>query len=171
VVDAELAIVKYPDPVLRKRAERIHRVDQEVRKLAQGMLRVMYEEKGIGLAANQVACPRQLLVVNVGGEHPQEVVLVNPRLVGTEGEFDSVEGCLSLPGVEGHVPRYQKVRVRGSELSGKQVEIEADELLSRVLQHELDHLDGILIIDKMSPTACIACRDALRLLEQEYGAS
>ncbi len=168
-MEPELAIVKYPDPVLRQRAERIERVDREVRRLAQAMLGVMYEEKGIGLAANQVAYPRQLLVASGGGEHADEVVLVNPRVVGTEGEFDSVEGCLSLPGVEGHVPRYQKVRVRGSDLSGKEIEIEADELLSRVLQHELDHLDGLLIIDKMSPAGRIACRDALRQLEQDYG--
>lgn len=169
-MEPELAIVKYPDPVLRKRADVIERVDEGVRKLAQDMLQVMHEEKGVGLAANQVAHPRQLLVVSIGGEHVHEVVLINPRPVRGEGEFDSVEGCLSLPGIEAQVPRYQKVTVRGYDLSGKEVEIEAEDLLARVLQHELDHLDGILIIDKMSPAARIACRDALRQLEQGYRA-
>jgi len=169
-VREELALVRYPEPVLKKVAGRITRIDRQVSKLAQDMLELMYEERGIGLAANQVAVPRQLLVASIGGEHADEVVLVNPTLVTGTGRLTGVEGCLSLPGIEVSVPRYEKVTVRGYDLSARETEIEAAGLLARVLQHEMDHLEGMLIIDKIGPAARIACRGALQALEQQYRA-
>ncbi len=168
MVPSRLCIVKYPHPALRKQAAEIKSINAEVRKLTRKMFETMYAEKGMGLAANQVAHLQKLTVVTTGGEHPDELVLVNPTIVEGSGELMGVEGCLSMPGIEVEVPRYQTITVRGYDLQGKEIEIEADELLSRVLQHELDHLDGIMLVDKMSPAARIACRQTLRELERAY---
>jgi len=145
-------------------------IDAEVRELAAGMLKTMYESRGVGLAAPQVGVSRRLIVVNVGAapEKGEEIVLVNPETVEFgEDRAEDEEGCLSLPGITRMVSRPGVVVVRGMGLDGAVREIEAEGMLSRVLQHEIDHLDGILFISKVSPADMVAIKPKLRDLREK----
>ena len=143
---APLRIVHYGTPSLRRAAAKISKVTPDLKELAKEMDALMREANGVGLAAPQVGIEKQIAVIDVG-EGP--IVLVNPRIVKSEGEEVLVEGCLSLPGLFGEVKRAEKVTVAATDLSGKPIKIEAEGMLARVLQHEIDHLRGKLFIDRV----------------------
>ena len=148
-------IVVLGHPALRTRAEPVTVFDDELRALVQDMFETMYRAEGIGLAANQVGVLRQVLVVDVQDEEDLpagRMAIVNPRIVAVSDELDRAsEGCLSIPGMEEIVERPRGVRVEGFDPEGRPVSVEAEELLGRALQHEVDHLEGILFIDRLSP--------------------
>jgi len=160
-----LEIRTYPDGVLRRRAEAVEEIDEDIIETARKMVKTMYANAGVGLAAPQVGISRKLIVFNPTGEPDDEQVLVNPAVVERRGDMEGVEGCLSVPGVCGTVNRSARVRVVGYDLEGGQVDIEAADFLARVLQHEIDHLEGMLLIDRMKPESRIEAREALRSLE------
>jgi peptide deformylase len=145
-------IVKYPDPVLQKPAEPVTEFDEELRALVDDMFESMYAAQGIGLAAPQVGISKQLTVIDLSFQKkPEEkIVLINPEIIHKEGKQNEEEGCLSLPEIREKVSRAQKVRVRAQDLEGKWFEIDGEELLARAFQHEIDHLEGILFIFRVS---------------------
>jgi len=144
-------IVIYPDPVLRKKAKEVKRIDDGVARLAAEMAETMYAAPGIGLAAPQVGVSERVILVDVTGPERKELItLVNPVIVEKEGRVIFEEGCLSLPEVREKVERAARVLVRGYDLDEREREIEADGLLAIALQHEIDHLDGVLFIDYLS---------------------
>ena len=140
-------------------------IDPALREQAEKMAGTMYANQGVGLAAPQVGLGRRIIVINPTGEKGDERVLVNPSIVERRGDMEAVEGCLSVPGVSGTVRRSSFVRVAAYDLEGNEVEITATDFLARVLQHEIDHLDGMLLIDRMTPQSRIEAREALRALE------
>lgn len=147
-------IVKYPDPVLRQVAEPVKRITPEVRQLVSLMRRAMQDANGIGLAAPQVGVSsRVILYTDFSDEkHPQVHALVNPVILKMAGEqIDPPEGCLSLPGLLGTVRRALTVWVKATNMQGKVIKLKAEGLTARVIQHEIDHLDGILFIDRADP--------------------
>ncbi|MFQ6108281.1 MAG: peptide deformylase [Candidatus Aminicenantales bacterium] len=150
---AILEIVKYGDPVLVKRAEEIKKIDQNIIKLAQDMVLTMHAAPGIGLAAPQVNQSIRLITVDISvGESEKElIVLVNPEIMSQEGEQVEEEGCLSVPGIQEKILRPARVVMKGIDLNGMEREIEAEGLLARVFCHEIDHLNGRLFIDRLSP--------------------
>ena len=148
---AKLDLKYYPAEVLRQQAKKIARVDSSVRKLAQDMLDTMYENNGVGLAAPQVGVSKRMMVIDVAGEdEPRKpIVFINPEIIKAEGELIGTEGCLSFPGVYFEVRRFDKITVKYTNLSGKDTKLTTEgNLLSRAIQHELDHLNGDLFIDK-----------------------
>jgi peptide deformylase len=150
---AVLEIRRYPDPILRQKAEEVKDLNGALQRLIDDMIETMHEAPGIGLAAPQVGKPLRLIVADISAReegHPL-IVLVNPEIVEAEGRIDSEEGCLSVPDYYSTIKRHAKVLVKGLDREGKPVEIEAEGLLARVLQHEIDHLNGILFIDHLSP--------------------
>ena len=149
---AILHICTYPEKILRQRAEPITEIDQEVVKLVDHMAETMYSAPGIGLAATQVGVAKQVLVADIAPRRPESelIVLINPEIVAAEGEVIFEEGCLSVPDYQAEVKRHEKITVRGLNLKGEEVEIEAEGLLAVVLQHEIDHLNGMLFIDRLS---------------------
>jgi peptide deformylase len=136
------------DPVLREKARPVERFDRSLQRLASDMIETMYEAHGVGLAAPQVGVSLRLFVFDDGETGPQAIA--NPELSGFDGEQDGEEGCLSIPGIYFPVLRANNVKVRGLNMKGKPVEFDADELLARIMQHETDHVDGILFIDRLS---------------------
>jgi len=137
----------YPDPVLRRRAEPILEIDPKIRALADSMVETLIKRVGYGLAAPQVGVLKRLIVVDV---EDKLYVVVNPRIIEASEETElGVEGCLSLPGIEAEVERAKSIRVEGLSLEGERIIVEAEGLLARVFQHEIDHLDGILFIDHL----------------------
>lgn len=140
-------IVYYGDPVLRQVAEPIDEINDDIRALADGMVRTLTFKEGVGLAAPQVGVSKRLIVVDLEAEDYFEIV-VNPEIVSTsEAMVDGNEGCLSIPGSEAEVTRHESVVVRGTTLDGGTFELEATDWLARVFQHEIDHLNGVLFID------------------------
>jgi peptide deformylase len=147
---AVLKVRRYGDPVLRRRAVPVEAVTPEVRRLASDMIETMYDEVGIGLAAPQVGVSTRLLVV--GDEEGRGVqVLVNPAISAQGGKVTAEEGCLSLPGVFAQVTRSEWVTLEAQDLEGRPVAVTARGLRARVFQHEIDHLDGVLFIDRLEP--------------------
>jgi peptide deformylase len=139
------------DPVLREMCREVETIDDDVRALVDDLLETMYAEDGIGLAAPQIGVPLRVFVYDVRDEELDPGVLVNPRIVEATGKQKEVEGCLSIPGLDEVVERSADVVVEGLDRDGEPVRIEATGLLSRCLQHENDHLDGVLFIDRVSP--------------------
>ena len=139
------------DPVLREMCREVEEVNDEVRALVDDLLETMYAADGIGLAAPQIGVPLRVFVYDVRDEEIEPGVLVNPRIVEATGIQKEVEGCLSIPGLDEVVQRKGQVVVEGLNRDGETVRVEADGLLSRCLQHEQDHLDGVLFIDRVSP--------------------
>jgi peptide deformylase len=150
-----LPISIYPDPVLRQKAERVKNIDNGIQRLVDDMIETMYNAPGIGLAANQVGRPISVLVVDVQRQESEYglIVLVNPELVSARGETTFEEGCLSVPEYYAKVKRHEEVVVRGLDRRGEKIEITAGGLLAIVLQHEMDHLEGKLFIDRINPIA------------------
>jgi peptide deformylase len=164
-------IITYPHPTLRRVSKPLRRVDAELRQNIRQMFELMYAAKGIGLAANQVDLPLRLFVVNLESnpEVGQEQVFINPVIsLPRGGSEESEEGCLSLPGLYGPVVRPKQVRINAYGLDGKEVQIEATGLLARCVQHELDHLDGVLFPDRMSPSAKADILEGLDEFEAEF---
>ncbi len=147
-----LKVVKYPDPVLQQPGEPVTEFNAELRKLVADMLETTYASQGIGLAAPQVGISKRLTVIDLsqGKDPEQKLVLINPEVISSEGRQYGEEGCLSIPDIREKVVRAAKVRVRAQDEHGKWFEVEGEELLARALLHEIDHLDGILFIFRMS---------------------
>lgn len=164
-----LTIVRYPDPVLGRRASPISVIDEEVRALAGRMIELMYGADGVGLAAPQVGVSKRLFVADPRlSESPDPVVFINPE-ISVEGEQDiAEEGCLSIPEIRLMVTRPVRARIRAQDLDGDWFELEADEFPARVWQHEFDHLEGRLIIDRMTPRERLVHRRALKALRETY---
>ena len=147
---AVLKVRKYGDPILRRRAGPVREITPEIRRIVTDMIETMYDEVGIGLAAPQVGISLRLMVV--GDEKtPEANALVNPVIAEQGGEVTSEEGCLSLPGIFAPVTRAEWVKLEAQDLEGKPVSIRASGLAARVYQHEMDHLDGVLFIDRLDP--------------------
>jgi peptide deformylase len=166
-----MKIVQYPHPALRYDARPLTALDERVRRYAAEMLGLMYEAKGLGLAATQVALPYQLFVANFAGDPQQkehERVYINPVILERKGSVEGEEGCLSFPGLFQKVRRAKTVVVHAYNLAGELVEEQASDLAARVLQHEIDHLHGVLYIDKMGTIARLASRSALKEFEREF---
>ncbi len=166
-----MKIVKYPHPALRHKSRALSLIDKEVRLQAGRMLELMYEAHGLGLAANQVDWPFQLLVMNDLADPEQkehERVLINPVILDRKGKQEGEEGCLSFPDLFQKVRRAKTVIVQAYNLEGHAIEITASDLSARLLQHEIDHLQGVLFIDNMGPIARMASRGSLRAFERDY---
>ena len=149
-----LSIVKYPHPALRWPSKPIAEIDSRVREAVRRMFDLMYEANGIGLAANQVALPWRVFVINPTGDRAQadqEFVFLNPEILRRKGSEEGEEGCLSLPALFGPVPRAAEIVVEAFDLEGESFRMDLDDLPARVVQHEADHLDGVLFIDRMAP--------------------
>jgi len=146
-------ILKYPHPLLKKRSQEVDEIDGELKKLVQDMTETMYDAGGVGLAAPQVGISRRVIVVDVNPIDPQHslFVMINPEIVLEEGDVDHEEGCLSVPDCLEKVKRREKVQVRGISPEGREIEISGEGVLSFAIQHEIDHLNGVLILDKVSP--------------------
>jgi len=142
-----MEILLYPNPVLRKKCEKVQDIDEEVLRIARSMEETMYRAKGVGLAAPQVGIVRQIITIDVGDGL---ITLINPEITLFEGDIKMDEGCLCLPKITVVVPRHERVQVKAIDLKGKPVTFDAEDLLSRAFQHEIDHLKGKLILDKLS---------------------
>ena len=144
-------ILTYPDPFLLRKAAPVIRVDDRIRELVRDMFETMYAASGVGLAAPQVGVGKRIIIVDVSPVDKEiaPIALVNPEIVERQGLVEGTEGCLSVPGVEGVVPRAESVLVRALDTQGQPVKIRAEGLLARALQHEIDHLDGVLFIDRI----------------------
>ncbi|MEE9436395.1 MAG: peptide deformylase [Candidatus Adiutricales bacterium] len=171
---AVLPILIYPDPILKQKSMPVEIIDDEIVNLAENMLETMYQAPGtgVGLAAPQVGRNQRLIVIDINrrAEEPGDskpIILVNPEIVESEGEITYDEGCLSVPGYTVDITRSEKIKVCGLDLQGNSVEIEADELLAIILQHEIDHLDGNLIIDHVSSLKRELYRRKLKKAQQE----
>jgi len=164
-------IITYPHPTLRRVSKPLRRVDGDLRRKIREMFDLMYSAKGIGLAANQVDLPLRLFIVNLEAD-PQageEMVFINPVLSLPRGGSDEAEeGCLSLPGLYGQVVRPKQVRINAYSLSGKEIETDVTGLFARCVQHEVDHLDGVLFPDRMSAAAKTTIAEGLDEFEAEF---
>ena len=149
-------IKKFPDPVLRKKTAPVGAIDDDLCRLIDDMVETMHAAPGVGLAANQVGVSLQVAVIDIG-DHEEEgkkhplVVLINPEVLSLEGTVVAEEGCLSVPDFTEKVKRAARIKVRAKDRAGKTFELEADGLMAKALQHEIDHLNGILFIDRLSP--------------------
>jgi peptide deformylase len=149
----------------------VTQIDADLRAAIQEMFGLMYAARGVGLAANQVALPYRFFILNVTAEPEQkdkELVFINPVIVKRHSSIEDDEGCLSLPGLYSKVRRARKIKVQAYNLEGELVEHEAEDLLSRAIQHEADHLDGKLFIDYLDPLTLHSMKDKLREFEQQY---
>ncbi len=149
---AVLEILKYPHPLLKRRCEKVDRIDGEIKRLVRDMTETMYRANGIGLAACQVGDPRRVIVVDVSPLDPERecFALINPEILSAEGDIEHEEGCLSVPDCVEKVKRKGRVLVRGLSPTGKETEILAEGIEAIAIQHEIDHLDGVLILDRIS---------------------
>jgi peptide deformylase len=148
---SKLTILEFPDPRLRTKAQPVTVFDAALKQLAADMLETMYEAPGIGLAATQVNVHRQLLVLDVSEEKNQPMILVNPKILASEGSQTYQEGCLSVPGIFADVERADRIRVEAQDAEGNALSFDADGLLAVCIQHEMDHLAGKLFVDYLSP--------------------
>jgi peptide deformylase len=164
-----LTIVKYPEPVLQQPGEPVTEFDGELRRLVADMFETMYAANGIGLAAPQVGLSKRVTVIDLSqGKNPEEkLVLVNPEIIFREGRQYEEEGCLSIPEIREKVVRAAKVKVRAQDEHGKWFETEGEELLSRAFQHEIDHLDGMLFIFRISGLKRDLALRKIRKLQRE----
>jgi peptide deformylase len=152
-------VITYPSPILRKKSAVVEEVNEDLKQLVEDMAETMYASHGIGLAAIQIGIPKRVIVINVG---EGLVVLVNPVIDKAEGETRTEEGCLCLPGVMVEVTRHETITVSGLSEAGQEVTIHAEGLMARALQHEIDHLEGTLIVDKVSRVKRELLTSALR---------
>lgn len=168
----QVRLVLYPDPILRRRALPVEQFDAStlpiLRRLATRMLDLMREHKGVGLAGPQVGVGLRIFVCNPTGEPHDDRVYINPELSDAEGEEELEEGCLSLPEINSPVWRTLKLRMRARDAEGNEIDETAEGFLARIWQHETDHLNGVLILDKMPPTVRMAERKKIKALEEEW---
>ena len=153
-------ILVYPDPFLARKAAPVAAVNDRIRTLIRDMFETMYSAEGIGLAATQVGVGKRVIVLDVSpvDETVGPLAVVNPEIVSRSGSVTGVEGCLSVPGVQGEVCRAETVEVHGMDAQGNPLRIRAAGILSRALQHEIDHLDGILFIERASSSAAASAK-------------
>jgi peptide deformylase len=166
-----LQIIQYPHPTLRHKSKPLRRVDAELRKIVAEMFDLMYEHEGVGLAANQVDLPYRLFVANSEGdpnETDSEAVFINPVLSGGRGLEEDEEGCLSIPGVRAPVTRNTTIKIQAYDLDGNEITGELEDLMARIAQHETDHLDGTLFIDRLGPAHAMSIRDPLEEFELAF---
>ena len=150
-----MQIVHYPHPSLRWKSRAVSSVNGALRRMVREMFELMYEAKGIGLAANQVALPFRFFITNISGDpdlSDEEFVFLNPELSAQSGSTEGEEGCLSVPELYGQVKRFETITVDAYDLDGQGFAMDLDELPARVVQHETDHLDGVMFFDRMSDT-------------------
>jgi peptide deformylase len=166
-----MKIVHYPHPALRHPGKALTSIDKQLQLHVGTMMELMYEARGLGLAATQVALPYQLLVMNITGDAKQpefEEVFINPTIVERKGSVDDEEGCLSFPGLYQKVRRAKTIKVQAYDLKGRLVEKVVSDLEARAWQHEIDHLNGVLFIDKMGPIARFAARGSVKEFERQF---
>jgi peptide deformylase len=166
-----LEIIQYPHPTLRHKSRPLAKVDAELRKIIAEMFDLMYEHEGVGLAANQVDLPYRLFVANQTGdpkEKDAEHVFINPVLRKGRGQVEGEEGCLSIPEVRAPVMRSETIQVEAYDIEGNLYQGDAEGLMARILQHETDHLDGTLFIDRLGPTQLAAIKDKLYEFELAF---
>ncbi len=158
-----MKIVYYPHPTLRHKSKPLRRVNGRVKDIVREMFELMYEAKGVGLAANQVDLPFRMFVMNLDGapDEGEEMIFINPVVERPKGNVEKEEGCLSLPDVYAPVRRPERITVSAYDLSGNEINREIDGVLARVVQHETDHLDGVLFVDRLSETVHFGVEDAL----------
>jgi peptide deformylase len=141
-------VITYGNGILRGRAEEVQELNDEIKRLIDRMYQVLVDSRGLGLAAPQIGVAKRVFVYDLGeGQH----ALVNPKIVGSGGEEVGIEGCLSIPGLQGEVARSERVVVTGINEDGKKVRIKAEGMMARVFQHEIDHLDGTMFVDRADP--------------------
>jgi peptide deformylase len=162
-----MEIVRYPDPVLQRKAVAVEPGREGLEALVAGMLEAMAAAKGVGLAAPQVGESLRLFVATESGDPAEALVCVNPRLEASGPMVEMEEGCLSLPGIQANIQRADRVRVTARSLSGEEFVCEAEGLLARVLQHEYDHIEGILFFERMTAADQMRIRDDLKSLEDQ----
>jgi peptide deformylase len=164
-------IVKFPHPTLRRKAKPLRRVDAELKLLVGQMFDLMYEHKGLGLSANQVDLPYRLFVLDLSSEpaeNDQQYVFINPTISKRSGSAEAEEGCLSFPEIYAPVRRSEKITISAYNLAGEEINYEVDGLFARAAQHEYDHLEGVLFIDRLTPSALLSVKQALLDLEREF---
>lgn len=164
-----LKVVKYGDPILEKKCELITEFDTpELHKLVEDMFETMYSARGVGLAAPQVAVGKRLTVIDVtaGEEGGERLVLINPEIIAKDGAIVGEEGCLSIPGFREDVKRAKKVRARAQNVKGEFFEIEGEDMLARAIQHESDHLNGVLFLSYLSPLKRDLIRRKIKKLQK-----
>jgi peptide deformylase len=160
-----MKIIKYPNTILRHKAQRIDEIDNEIKRCADDMIERMYLDEGVGLAAPQVGISKQIFVMDIG-QGPK--IFYNPEIIQKGDEVETVEeGCLSIPGVRIDVTRPSRIIIRGLNEQGEQEEVEAEGILARVIQHEMDHLNGVLIIDHASSLQRTLLKSKLKKLEKQ----
>jgi peptide deformylase len=165
-----LSIVRYPHPTLRWKSKPVKRVDAQLRETVQRMFELMYESQGVGLAANQVDLPLRLFVCNPLAD-PQEgepLVFINPVITRPKGQAEANEGCLSFPELYAPVIRPKRIHVQAFGIDGKEISTHLDGFLARIVQHETDHLDGILFVDRISELSRMEMKDELEAFEIEH---
>ncbi len=165
-----MQIIRYPHPTLRYSSKTIRRVDAELKRIVSEMFELMYEAQGVGLAANQVDLPLRLFVANLAArpDDGEQLVFLNPVVTHAKGLEEAEEGCLSLPGLYGPVMRPKQVRISAYNLAGEEIRQDVTGLLARVVQHEFDHLNGVLFIDRMEEDKKLKLTEDLLELEAEY---
>jgi peptide deformylase len=164
----DLKIILYPDPRLKKAAAPVTIFDDSLKELAQRMFQLMREHKGVGLAGPQVAQNLRIFVMNSTGELQDDRVYVNPVLIDAEDEEEGEEGCLSIPELHVNIFRSKSIRMKAQDLSGQPIEEPASGYIARIWQHETDHLNGVLLTDRMGPVAKLTHRKLLKELEDKY---
>ena len=164
-----LKVVKYPDPILHAPCAQVTEFGPELHALARSMMALMYKARGVGLAGPQVGLSLMIFTANPDGQpSPAEKAYVNPVILFEDGQEVIEEGCLSLPGISCRMKRATTVTIRAQDLEGNTFEETGENLLARIFQHEIDHLNGVLLSDKMSAVARIAARRTLKELEEEH---
>lgn len=160
----------YPDPILKKKALPFQQpLPENIQTIGERMLEIMYESNGIGLAGPQAGISKRIIVYDLSENRDEPHILINPEIVSTEGgKVDSEEGCLSFPDINGFVKRDPSISVKGLLPDGSETNIQASELMAAMFQHEIDHLDGITFVDRLSPTGKIKVKKQLKSLESEF---
>ena len=168
-----MEVLVYPDPILRRGGKAITQFDAVLRRLAGEMLEAMYDEGGVGLAAPQVGIEQKLLVLNPTGDRAnraEERVLCNPKITRKKGRAFEEEGCLSFPDIRAEVERWVSITVTYQDLEGKEQTLQTEDWLARIIQHEMDHLDGVLFTDRLTAGEKIRVKAKLQELEEQYRA-
>ena len=167
---ADIKIINFPHPILRYEAKPIRRVDANLKAVADRMLELMYEFRGVGLAATQVGLPMRMFVMNATGKQGEgtELVFINPVISRPRSNEEAEEGCLSLPNVHGNVVRAKTIRFNAFDISGKEIDEDVSGFEARIIQHETDHLNGVLFIDRMKEGAIAEIEGELDTLNTEF---
>lgn len=163
-------ILKYPDPRLRVKCKPLSEINDKIRQDANEMIELMLKAEGVGLAASQVGLDYRMIVIRQILENGERKVLafINPEITKKEGVIHEEEGCLSFPGIYAKVTRAQKIEITAVNLEGEELKIEVSDYLSRVFQHEIDHLNGVLFADRLSPAQKIALSSKLKKMEKDF---